>query len=104
MESRAPCRECHAIADELALAYAEAWDSADPHTRRAWKAIHKMRTEDDLQRAEELLQSKPQPGSRGTLDVGEMVRRLSRSPILRAQQKKAAHETRTGHKVRWGSE
>jgi hypothetical protein len=104
MENAAPCHECHAIADELALAYAEAWDSADPHTRRAWKAIQKMRTEDDVQRAEELLQTKSQPGVRGVSDLGEMVRRLSRSPILRALQKKAAHELRTGHKVSWASE
>jgi hypothetical protein len=103
MERTAPCRECDAIAEELALAYAEAWDSADPHSRRAWRALLSMRTEDDVQRAEELLQSKPQAGLRDTVELGELVRKLSRSPILCALQKKAAHETRTGHKVRWGS-
>ena len=86
------------------MAYADAWDSADPHTRRAWSAIRKMKTEDDVQRVEELLLSKPPRDFRGPLEINAMLRWLKQNPILLALQKKDAHETRTGHKVRWGSE
>jgi hypothetical protein len=58
MQSSESCRECNTIAEELAMAYKQAWDSADPATRRAWTAIYKMNTEENVQRVEELMQGR----------------------------------------------
>jgi acyl-CoA hydrolase len=102
MESSPPCSECRAIARELAEAYAEAWDSADPHARRAWTAIIKMRSEEDAQRAEELLRSMPPRSDlRAAAEFNEVrrLRKLQNTPIMLALNKKYSHESRTGHRV-----
>jgi hypothetical protein len=41
------------------MAYKQTWGTADPATRRAWAAIRKMKTEEEVQRVEELLQGRP---------------------------------------------
>jgi hypothetical protein len=92
MKSPEPCRECKTIAEELAMAYAQAWDSADPATRRAWTAIRKMSTEEEVQCVEELLQGRPR---RNTQHFGNSIQRI----LL----KKDAHERNTGHRIKSGN-
>jgi len=51
------CQECQIIAEEIAAAFAEAWESSDHKFKDAWIATHKMiaGTEEDAVRAEEIL-------------------------------------------------
>jgi hypothetical protein len=97
MESSEPCRECKTIAEELAMAYKQAWETADPATRRAWTAIRKMSTEEEMQRVEELLQSRPRLNTQSSLAPNAVLRHLE-NPILRTLLKKDAHECSTGHR------
>ena len=92
------CPECKTIARELATAYMQAWDTADPATRRAWTAIRKMNTEEDVQRLEGLLQGPP----RRALKVAGLNEVLGHpeNPILRVMLKKDAHECSTGHRIK----
>jgi hypothetical protein len=76
MQSSESCRECNTIAEELAMAYKQAWDSADPATRRAWTAIYKMNTEEDVQRVEELMQDRPHRTSKLPDGLDEVLLRL----------------------------
>jgi hypothetical protein len=61
MGSADECDECRAIAQDLRDAYADAWASSDQAVRDAWLATRKMigGTEEDAQRAEELLKALP---------------------------------------------
>ena len=97
MEIPLTCSECQAIVRELAEAYAEAWDAADPGTQQAWSACQKMigGTEEDVQRAEELTRRIP---PRANFD-DQYLLGLQRTPLFRAWQKKYAHESRTRHTV-----
>jgi DNA-binding SARP family transcriptional activator len=89
METPESCRECKAIAEELAIAYVQAWDNADPATRQGWTAIYRirMRTEEDLQRVEELLQDRRRHKTQSSFKPNEVVRHRE-NPILRAWLKK----------------
>ena len=62
MGSAEECEECRAIAQDLRDAYADAWASSDQAVRDAWLATRRMigGTEEDAQRAEELLKALPQ--------------------------------------------
>jgi hypothetical protein len=107
MKSPEPCRECQIIAEELATAYAQVWDTADPAMRRAWTAIRKMSTEEEAQRVDELLQSWPgfnRQNSIGqtSLGINHVLPQYPDNPILRVLWKKAAHECQTGHRIKSG--
>jgi hypothetical protein len=59
------CDACRALAQDLRDAYADFWASSDQAVRDAWLATHRMigGTEEDAQRAEELLRALPQAES-----------------------------------------
>jgi hypothetical protein len=86
------CTECQAIAVQLRDAYFDAWASADRKTQDAWLAAHKLMggTEDDAERAEELL---------GSYRLGENHRTEGLTRAGQALIKKLIHEARTGHKI-----
>jgi len=92
------CDECRALAQDLRDAYADA--SSDPAVRNAWLATQKMigGTEEDAQRAEQLLKPLPQAGRYDT----RIPQGLSQiNPKLREVFRKLAlHFARTGHTVR----
>ena len=103
MKSSELCRECKAIAEELTMAYTQAWDTSDPATRRAWTAIRQMNTEEEVQRVEELLQGPPRRDTQSSLGLNHLLQHLE-NPILRVLLKKDAHESSTGHRVQWRNE
>ena len=92
------CDECRALAQDLRVAYAEACN--DLAVRDAWLATHKMigGTEEDAQRAEELLKALPQAERydtripQGLSLVNPKLREVFRNLAL--------HFVRTGHTVR----
>jgi len=85
------------------MAWTQAWDTADPATRRTWTAVRKMSTEQEMQRVEELLQGRPRRNTQSSLGFND-VPRHPENPILRALLKKDAHECATGHRIQWGNE
>jgi hypothetical protein len=94
------CDACRALAQEIIDAYADLWASSDQAVRDAWLATHKMigGTEEDAQRAEELLKALPQTGTHDTRIPQGFSQR---NPKLReAFQNMALHFARTGHTVR----
>jgi hypothetical protein len=99
MENSESCRECKIIAEELAMAYTQAWDTADPATQRAWTAIRKMNTEEEVQRVEELLQGRSRRSTQSSLGFNDVVRHPE-NPILRVLLKKDVHECSTGHRIK----
>ena len=96
MASSNDCDECRALAQNLRDAYADALASSD-QVRDGWLATHKMigGTEEDAQRAEELLKPLPQAGRFDT----RIPQGLSRvNPKLREVfRNMALHFARTGH-------
>lgn len=64
MASSNDCDECRALAQDLRDAYADVLASSDQAVRDGWLATYKMigGTEEDAQRAEELLKPLPQAG------------------------------------------
>jgi hypothetical protein len=97
---RAACHECEMIAQEIALAYADAWTSSDQNFKDAWIATYKMigGTEEDAVRAEEILsgfradlfrQLKP------TIDEGSAE--VGPARIRQAIIRKHKHQSLTGH-------
>ena len=109
------CKECRAIAREVAEAMADAWISSDEQTQKAWLAVRKMigGTEEDAERAEELAgkfsSGDPQrihDGFYGKPGAYYVARSNVRDPhrVHRAIIKRFAHEARTGHKVPRGPE
>jgi hypothetical protein len=92
------CDECRALAQDLRDAYADA--CSDPAVRDAWLATYKMigGTEEDAQRAEELLRALPQAER---YDPGIPLGLSQVSPKLREVfRNMALHFARTGHSVR----
>ena len=102
-EFRTLSRECKTIAEELAMAYAQAWDSADPATLRAGTAIRKMSTEEEVQCVEELLQGRPRRNAQSSPGLNDVLRHPE-NPILRVLLKKDAHECSTGHRIKSGND
>jgi hypothetical protein len=94
------CAVCRALAQEIRDAYADVWASSDQAVRDAWLATHKMigGTEEDAQRAEDLLKALPQTERYD----GRVPQGISLvNPKLReAFQNMALHFARTGHTVR----
>jgi hypothetical protein len=98
MASSNECGVCRALAQDLRDAYTDV--CSDPAVRDAWLATHKMigGTEEDAQRAEELLKALPKaerPDKRipqGLSLVNPKLREVFRNMAL--------HFTRTGHSVR----
>ena len=89
------CQVCRALAQDLRDAYADVWASSDQAVRDAWLATHKMigGTEEDAQRAEELLNALPQARiPQGLSLVNPKLREAFRNMAL--------HFARTGHRVR----
>jgi hypothetical protein len=89
------CEVCRALAQDLRDAYADVWASSDQAVRDAWLATHKMigGTEEDAQRAEELLNALPQARiPQGLSLVNPKLREAFRNMAL--------HFARTGHRVR----
>jgi hypothetical protein len=62
MATSRECEVCRALAQEIRDAYADLWAFSDQAVRDAWLATHKMigGTEEDAQRAEDLLKALPQ--------------------------------------------
>jgi hypothetical protein len=94
------CDLCSTLAQELRDAYAKVWESSDQAVRDAWLATHKMigGTEEDAQRAEELLKALPQ-AERYDTRIPQGLYMVN--PKLREVfQNMALHFARTGHRVR----
>jgi hypothetical protein len=94
------CDVCRALAQEIRDAYADLWASSDQAVRDARLATHKMigGTEEDAQRAEDLLKALPQT-ERHDPRIPQGFSRVN--PKLREVfQNMALHFTRTGHTVR----
>jgi hypothetical protein len=100
MGSAEECEECRAIAQDLRDAYADAWASSDQPVRDAWLATRQMigGTEEDAQRAEELLKALPQ-AERYNVRIPQSL--SPHNPKYReAILNMARHFARTGHRVR----
>jgi hypothetical protein len=98
MASSDNCDECRALVQDLRDAYADA--CSDPAVRDSWLATHKMigGTEEDAQRAEELLKALPKAEKYGT-GIPQGLSLVN--PKLReAFRDLALHFARTGHSVR----
>jgi hypothetical protein len=93
------CDECRALAQDVRDAYADIWASSDQAVRDAWLATHKMigGTEEDAQRAEELLKALPQTERYDTRIPGLP---LVNPKLQEAFRNMAIHFARTGHTVR----
>jgi hypothetical protein len=94
------CDECRALAQDLRDAYADV--CSDPAVRDAWLATHKMigGTEEDAQRAEELLKALPQAGA---YDPRISPALFHDNPKFHAViRNMTLHFARTGHRVRLG--
>lgn len=97
MSDRGVCRECEAIAEELAQAYADAWASTDPETKKAWIAVHRMigGTEQDAERAEELVRKfEIREALAAKIEPAYFLRQIGQT-----FRRKLFHEARTGHKI-----
>jgi hypothetical protein len=94
------CDECRAITQFLRDVYADAWASSDQTVRNASLAIHKMTggTEEDAQRAEELLRALPQAESSSARIPVPLS--LDNPKYREAIRNMALHFVRTGHIVR----
>lgn len=97
MGDRVFCRECEAIAEELAQAYADAWASSDPETKTAWIAVQRMigGTEQDVERAEELARKFElrEPS------LAKIEDAYFPGPFGKVLQRKFAHEAHTRHRI-----
>jgi hypothetical protein len=99
MANSGECDVCRALAQEIRDAYADLWAPSDQAVRDAWLATHKMigGTEEDAQRAEELLKALPQTERYNTRIPGfPLVNPKLREAFLYM----ALHFARTGHTVR----
>jgi len=98
MASCNDCDECRALAQDLRDAYADA--SSNPAVRDAWLATHKMigGTEEDAQRAEELLKALPQAETYDPRIPPTLFRDNPR--FLEVIGNISLHFARTGHVVR----
>lgn len=94
------CAVCRALAQEIRDAYADLWASSDQAVRDAWLATHKMigGTEEDAQRAEELLKALPQRERYDTRIPQELPQLNPK--LCEAFLNIALHFARTGHTVR----
>lgn len=94
------CDECRTLAQELSDAYEDAWASSDQPTRDAWRATYKMigGTEEDVQRAEELLAALPRDDRARARNPQALYLRFPRCSDV--CQKMAMHFARTGHNLR----
>jgi len=92
------CDECRALAQDLREAYADA--SSDQAVRDAWLATQKMigGTEEDAQRAEELLKALPRTERYDTRIPNGLF--LVNPKLRKVFRNMALHFARTGHSVR----
>lgn len=91
---------CRALAQDLRNAYADFWASSDQAVRDAWLATHKMigGTEEDAQRAEELLRALPQAETYDARIPPALFRDNPKfCEVIRNMNQ---HLARTGHSVR----
>jgi hypothetical protein len=98
MASSNDCDECRALAQDLRDAYVDA--SSDQAVRDAWLATRKMigGTEEDAQRAEQLLKPLPQALRYDTHTPSGLS--LVNPKLREAFRKLFLHFARTGHTVR----
>lgn len=91
---------CRALAQDLRNAYADFWASSDQAVRDAWLATHKMigGSEEDAQRAEELLKALPQIETYDPRIPSAIFRHNPR--LLEVVRNMNQHLARTGHSVR----
>jgi hypothetical protein len=100
-----PCQECQSIAEEIAAAFADAWESSGHKFKDAWIATHKMigGTEEDAARAEEILGGyRAEPLRHFGFAVGERGSEVAPARIREALSRKYEHEALTGHKIQSG--
>ena len=98
------CPECQSIAEEIAAAFADAWES-DHNFKDAWIATRKMigGTEDDAARAEEILGGyRAEPLRNLGFAVSERNSEGAPARIREALSRKYEHEAFTGHKIQSG--
>jgi hypothetical protein len=96
------CHECQIIAEELAAAFDDAWESSDHKFKDAWLATLKMigGTEEDAARAEEILGGyRDIPLQQLSFGVSEDSREPGSATIREALSRKYKHEALTGHKI-----
>ena len=100
MASSNECDVCRALARDLSDAYADFWASSDQAVREAWLATHKMigGTEEDAQRAEELLKALPQAETYDRLIPPALFR--DNPKFLEVIRNMNLHLACTGHVVR----
>jgi hypothetical protein len=100
MASSNDCDECRALAQNLRDAYSDALASSDQAVRDGWLATLKMigGTEEDAQRAEELLKPLPQAGRYDT-HIPQGLSRVN-PKLCEVFRNMALHFARTGHSVR----
>src|SRR6266404_707961 len=99
------CQECQSIAEEIAAAFADAWESSDHKFKDAWIAARKMigGTEEDAARAEEILGGyRAEPLRNLGFAVGERGNEGAPARIREALSRKYEHEALTGHKIQSG--
>lgn len=100
MATSKECDVCQALAQDLGDAYADFWASSDQAVRDAWLATHKMigGTEEDAQRAEELLSALPQAETYDPRIPPALFR--DNPKFLEVIRNMNLHLARTGHVVR----
>jgi hypothetical protein len=100
MASSKDCDECRGLTQDLRDAYADFWASSDQAVRDAWLATHKMigGTEEDAQRAEELLKAVPQGETYDPRNPPALFR--DNPKLLEVIRNVNLHLSRAGHIVR----
>jgi hypothetical protein len=99
------CQECQSIAEAIAAAFADTWESSDHKFKDAWIATRKMigGTEEDAARAEDILSGyRAEPLRHFRFAAGERSSEVAPARIREALSRKYEHEALTGHKIQSG--
>jgi hypothetical protein len=103
LDTPIPCPECEALRREFADACASAWAAMDQPTRDAADALRKLKTEEDLARAEQLLAKVPvredRPGNPLDVEAGYIPFWRDNPHVRSAAQRMFIHCRWTGHRL-----